>query len=136
MKQTRRVLAIFVAMYAVYLPIVWWLKTSYEPADIVIDLNRPYSKMVVDGFGFQSVTMSYKYLGDAPFAPTRSPMILYEDGKRQGPPHSSHEDISKLGLGRFSHWHDAGYIFSSSDNSDPNHNGRRYWAVLPKEVNR
>ena len=38
--------------------------------------------------------------------------------------------VPKLGRGRFSHW--VTYVlFSASDNSDPNTNGREYVAVLP-----
>jgi hypothetical protein len=132
-KSTRVVLCAAAAIFALYVPIFWWLKTSYEPTDRVIDLRRPYSKIKVDGFAFQSTTFSYTGIADQPAAPQRSPMIIYEDGKPLGPPHSTHADISKLGLGRFSHWYGVGYIFSSSDNSDPNSNGRKYWAVLPKE---
>jgi hypothetical protein len=132
-KSTRMVLSGAAAMFAVYVPIFWWLKTSYEPTDRVISLLRPYSKTTIGGFSFASTTLSYRGMADEPAAPQRSPMILYEDGKPLGPPHSTHADISKLGLGRFSHWYDDGYIFSSSDNSDPNSNGRKYWAVLPKQ---
>jgi hypothetical protein len=61
----------------------------------------------------------------------RSAMMMYEDDKPLGPPHSSHADIAKLGMGRFSHWRGQGFVFSSSDNSDPETNGRSYRAVLP-----
>lgn len=130
-KSTRVVLCVAAAIFALYVPIFWWLKTSYEPTDRVIDLHRPYYK--VGDFAFESNTLSYKGMADEPAAPQRSPMILYEDGKPLGPPHSSRADIAKLGRGRFSHWIDVGYIFSSSDNSDPNSNGRKYRAALPKE---
>jgi hypothetical protein len=61
----------------------------------------------------------------------RSSVMLYEDDKPLGPPHSSHADIMKLGRGRFSHWRGQGFVFSSSDNSDPMTNGRLYRAVQP-----
>ena len=54
-----------------------------------------------------------------------SRLRLYEDGRPLGPAHSAHSDIRSLGLGRFSHWGPAVY-FSTSDNSDPRTNGRRY----------
>ncbi len=60
-----------------------------------------------------------------------SPVMIYEDGKPLGPAHSNFADISKLGHGRFSYWTDQGFIFSTGDGSDPNSNGRRYWAVVP-----
>jgi hypothetical protein len=60
-----------------------------------------------------------------------SPVMIYEDGKPLGPAHSNFADISKLGHGRFSWWTGQGFIFSTSDGSDPNDNGRHYWAVVP-----
>src|SRR5205823_12565958 len=36
--------------------------------------------------------------------PRRSPLILYEDGRPLGPPHSLHDHIRQLGEGRYSHW--------------------------------
>jgi hypothetical protein len=61
----------------------------------------------------------------------RSPVLIYEEGRQLGPAHSNFADISKLGHGRFSYWTDQGFLFSTSDGSDPNRNGRRYWAVAP-----
>jgi SAM-dependent methyltransferase len=55
----------------------------------------------------------------------RSNLMVYEDGQPLGLRHSLHDDIRKYGKGRFSHW-DANLYFSSTDNSDPNTNGRTY----------
>lgn len=55
----------------------------------------------------------------------RSRLTLYEDGQALPYPHSNHDDIREFGAGRYSHWGDA-VFFSSSDNSDPAKNGRRY----------
>lgn len=60
----------------------------------------------------------------------RSPVLIYEDDKPLGPAHSNFAEISKIGHGHFNHWTDQGFIFSTSDGSDPNRNGRRYWAVV------
>src|SRR5581483_4972959 len=60
----------------------------------------------------------------------RSCLQLYEDGIRLRPAHSSHDAVRKIGRGRFSHWQSQ-MLFSSSDNSDPNTNGRRYWWYRP-----
>ena len=54
-----------------------------------------------------------------------SSLQLFEDGRPLGPAHSAHADIRLLGRGRFSHWGPAVY-FSTSDNSNPSTNGRRY----------
>lgn len=55
----------------------------------------------------------------------RSRLRLLEDGQELPFPHASHDDIRELGAGRYSHWGDA-VFFSSSDNSAPGKNGRRY----------
>jgi len=68
---------------------------------------------------------------DPTVAHGHSPVMIYEEGKPLGPAHSNFADISKLGHGRFSYWIGQGLIFSTSDGSDPNSNGRRYWAVVP-----
>jgi hypothetical protein len=58
-------------------------------------------------------------------AEAASALRLYEDGVALGPAHCSHAEIRAEGKGRFSHWGAALY-FSTSDNSDPRTNGRRY----------
>jgi hypothetical protein len=63
-----------------------------------------------------------------------SPVLLYENDHLLGPAHSDHASIGKLGLGRYSHWTGAPFVFSTSDNTDPNTNGRAYWAVIPPGV--
>src|SRR5689334_1020772 len=55
--------------------------------------------------------------GDNPSSPTRSSLVLTEDSRALGPPHSLHETIRTRGMGAFSHW-GADIIFSSSDNRD------------------
>lgn len=54
-----------------------------------------------------------------------SHVCVFEDGEPLPAPHADHQAIRDKGLGRYSHW--AGDIFfSTSDNSDPRTNGRRY----------
>jgi len=50
---------------------------------------------------------------------------VFEDDREIGPGHASHEEIRSKGAGRYSHWGKELY-FSTSDNSDPRSNGRRY----------
>ncbi|MBZ0252827.1 MAG: tetratricopeptide repeat protein, partial [Candidatus Methylomirabilis sp.] len=54
-----------------------------------------------------------------------SRLALYENGERLGPAHQGHDHIAERGRGRYSHFEGA-LFFSTSDNSDPNLNGRRY----------
>jgi hypothetical protein len=54
-----------------------------------------------------------------------SSVQLFEDERPLGPPHSTHADVRAFGGGRFAHWGPELY-FSTSDNTDPLQNGRRY----------
>ena len=55
-----------------------------------------------------------------------SAAVVLEDGRPlAGPANALHDDIRTVGGGRFSFWFDYVY-FSTSDNSDPRTNGRRY----------
>jgi hypothetical protein len=56
----------------------------------------------------------------------RSQVVLLEEGKPLGPGASLHADIRNLGAGRYSHWTRTSLYLSTSDNSDPRTNGRRY----------
>jgi hypothetical protein len=54
-----------------------------------------------------------------------SRLRLFEDESPVGLPHCSHDDIRRLGGGRYSHWGPTFY-FSTPDNTDPRTNRRRY----------
>jgi SAM-dependent methyltransferase len=75
----------------------------------------------------------WEHLADAPDDPMRSTLVLYEDGRPLGPPHTPHPEVRSEGLGRYSHWQEHVY-FSTSDNSDPNHNGRAYTLSVAAEA--
>lgn len=62
---------------------------------------------------------------DTVAAPRRSTIMLYEDGMPLGFAHTPHAHIEQFGGGRYSHWGDQ-LLFSSTDNTDPNANGRTY----------
>lgn len=65
-----------------------------------------------------------------------SSLVLHEDGIPLAHPHSLHKAIRQFGRGRYSHWTPSnqrdrdGYggmlLFSSSDQTNPNDNGREY----------
>lgn len=55
----------------------------------------------------------------------RSPLRLFENDKALHPAHALHYQIRRDGGGRYSHWQNR-LLFSTSDNSDPNSNGRTY----------
>ena len=54
-----------------------------------------------------------------------SSLELFEDDQPLGPAHAPHDQMRSLGGGRFSHW-GTHLFFTTSDNSDPRSNGRRY----------
>ena len=71
--------------------------------------------------------------GDILDKPTDSQLFLFEDGKRIGISHTGIGLIERDGGGNFSHW-DGVLYFSTSDNSDPNTNGRSYIAAWSNEL--
>jgi hypothetical protein len=105
---------------------------------VVIPLNSPFFHE--GGFAHRvsnlpqgEATLLGKIQADDPtnLHDTSSPIQLYEGQTPLGPSHSTFRAISKTGRGHFAHWSGRGIFFSSSDNTDPNKNGRRYWAVVP-----
>lgn len=60
--------------------------------------------------------------------PNGSPVVICEDRRLLGPAHALLGDIAKSGKGRYLHW-GRYLVFSTSDNSDPNANGRSYLAI-------
>jgi len=63
--------------------------------------------------------------GDSASAPRQSRLVLFENNKPLREAHALHEEIRKFGQGRYSHWGET-ILFSTSDNTDPNTNGRQY----------
>jgi len=126
-----KLLCAIAALFSVYFPSALWLKATYVPHP---DLSKvhwvpfPPFPHIGDPNGHAYVARIHEYddLADDLDHLDRSPLLLFEDGKPLGPPHSKHEDISKLGQGRYSHWKGIGLIFSPSDNGDPNAPWRKY----------
>jgi hypothetical protein len=127
-----------------YFLTAYWLDRSYQPdPNFVFGPDVPGEKIRLlppfaghQGSPFAAAKERYKLfddLADSPDNNHRSPIELYENGKRLGPAHSSHSDIATLGEGRFSHWRKNGttIYWSSSDNTDPRTNGRAYWVLKP-----
>jgi hypothetical protein len=134
LNRSSKILCAIVAI-AAYALTAYWLKVSYLPpvrsetepkvAGTKLLLRRPYLRFLDSDF---------VGLADTADNNERSPVQIYEDDKPLGPAHSSHAGVAKTGRGRFSHWERNGgaiFVFSSSDNSDPQTNGRAYWAVKP-----
>jgi glycosyltransferase involved in cell wall biosynthesis len=62
-----------------------------------------------------------------------SQLRVYEDGSPLIHAHYPHQDIREIGEGRYTHW--GNYLhLSTSDNSDPRQNGRRYTLLVPRTL--
>jgi hypothetical protein len=94
---------------------------------IVVELPPPFSKE--EGYAWVKAMPEFEECADDINDPRWSPMILLEEGNPLRMPHALHSDIRKLGGGRYSHWRSF-LIFSSSDNTDPNENGRAYKIII------
>ena len=67
--------------------------------------------------------------GDTSEEPLKSKLVFFEDGEPLRRAHERHSTISGTGRGAYSHW-ERDIYFSTSDNSDPNSNGRTYSYVI------
>lgn len=95
-------------------------RQAIDPSEITSEL----------GFAYTYKTMAQRFrcgcvLGDTNENPVGSTMRLYENGVELKKSHTQHADIREIGRGAFSHWGSDLY-FSTSDNTDPRVNGRRY----------
>jgi hypothetical protein len=98
---------------------------------LVFQLFKPFETYEIAVIARGPAAVRLEALADSEDNTERSPVVIYEDQTPLGPAHSSHADIRNLGRGRFSHWRRQGFVFAASDNSNPNTNGRYYFAVLP-----
>jgi hypothetical protein len=99
---------------------------DWKASEIV--LERPFARQ--GRYGYLASVPSLEGTSDSMETPQRSRALLCENGKLIGTAHSQHADIRDKGAGLFSHWRNE-VLFSSSDNSDPNTNGRTYSLVQP-----
>jgi len=88
-----------------------------------IPLNAPFEHE--QGYGWRRELVELGEMADILHDPYRSPVVLLEDGRPLPSPHALHDDIRTAGRGRYSHW-TKWLLFSTSDNSNPNTNGRCY----------
>jgi hypothetical protein len=93
---------------------------------------RPFQKHAASGFAYIRTSPEFDGISDFSDTPTRSNLLMRENNTLLGPMHTGHAEIAKDGRGRYSHWKNIGFIFSASDNTDPNTNGRNYRVVQPR----
>lgn len=102
-------------------------------------LNRRTHRELTGAFtaqgktGYSTKLQEYSEIADSPAEPRRSALLLWEDGKALSYPHGIPGDINHYGHGRYRHYCMKAMnkmlprlLFSTSDNSDPNTNGRKY----------
>ena len=112
------------------------LARARHPGGASQTLGGPFDR--VGGHAWIAGTVSSSDKGDCETRPFGSSLLMREDGVPLLGAHAVHQSISDWGGGIYSHWKDS-LIFSSSDNSDPNRNGRRYeieWSLTLDEWNR
>jgi hypothetical protein len=128
-----------------YFAAMYWASISYVPNLLAYSMpGRPESEIIPRPYGqlldskFAVVGIDLHFGNDAAIiGETRSNILLYEDGNLLGPPHMTHYEVAVLGMGRYAHSksnnndRNSLFVFSSSDNTDPNTNGRVYWAERP-----
>jgi 2-polyprenyl-3-methyl-5-hydroxy-6-metoxy-1,4-benzoquinol methylase len=102
---------------------------DYDKSQL-IPMPVPFNKLNGNMWGVE--LKSYETIADNNSEPRRSPLILLENETPIWKNHSLHDDISKLGRGRYSHWESYLY-FSTTDNSNPNTNGKKYHIALSNE---
>lgn len=123
------------AVFAVYFPAAFRLRDSYVDraprGQAVFQIMAPFQRYGLAAVAREPGLDRFNGMADEREGDSVSPILVYEDDKPLGPAHSTFFDIYHLGAGRFSHLKDDGIKFSASDNSDPNTNGRHYWAVVP-----
>jgi hypothetical protein len=100
------------------------------PQGQTLELRPPFAKFG-SSFAYVSPAPALESLSDTPAAPKRSTYLVCEGRYVLGPAHTAHAEIDARGNGAFSHWNNIGFVFSTSDNSNPNTNQRSYRAVLP-----
>jgi len=98
-------------------------RASRPDPNNTIHLPGPFSKE--GGYAWQIAIPELGAFADGMTDPNRSMLVLLEDGEPLSLRHAIHDDVRQKGKGRYSHWGDF-LLFSTSDNSDPNTNGRTY----------
>jgi hypothetical protein len=116
----------------VYFVAAFWLKQSYvppvEPPGEKFELSRPFG--LLDNHAFVAkAPPGFDTAANSRADESRSSIMLYENDRQLGPARSARADIANLGAGRFTDWEGRFFIFSSSDNTEPNSTGRKYWVV-------
>jgi len=120
-----RVLLAVLALLAAYVPAALILGKPSHPDNTI--LSRPFIRLARTN-AFRSFPVLPGAVADDEDHRKRASLALYEDDKLLGPDHSAGRDLLTDGGGRYLFWRSGSnmLIFSTSDSSDPNTNGRTY----------
>ncbi|GGI23879.1 hypothetical protein [Bradyrhizobium guangdongense] len=126
-----RVLAV-TAVLAVYVPFALYFARQPVVQDEGL-LQRPFPHQGL--YSWLARPLVPGSLTDSPDAPRAATLVVLEDGHPLGPGHTELSEITYNGSGRYRYWSSPQegriLVFSTSDNSDPNTNGRTYRIVDP-----
>ena len=111
------------AMLCVIFGIGYEAFVSHRQKLVNLELRGPYRHE--QGYSWTLYFPKLTRWADSLELPEYSTLMIYENGRAFGLGHSNHDSIRNIRGGRFSHWGDELY-FSSSDNSNPNTNGKQY----------
>ncbi|MBR1092440.1 hypothetical protein JQ621_33770 [Bradyrhizobium manausense] len=121
------------AATAAYLPVALYLDATYKPSLNADVLRRPFTKIGPNAYVAYHKIAGAK--GDVPNDPRRATLELTENGKALGPAHTLRSEVAAMGGGRYIFLQTSedppALVFSASDNSDPNTNGRVYRVTDP-----
>ena len=92
-----------------------------------VELAAPFE--VNDPLVWRANLPDWKEYADNKIHPKQSTLLLWEDGIPLSLPHCTYDCLKHFGNGRYRHWEDKVY-FSTSDNSNPNTNGRSYMCSI------
>lgn len=88
-----------------------------------VELKGPFKK--ANGSCWSVGMPEFASVSDSCASPRRSPLVMFENEYRLTVNHASHAYIADPGRGFYSHWGND-ILFSTTDNTDPNSNGRVY----------
>lgn len=110
-----------------------FLITKHARGELVLSWQRVPVRTVIHEIGYcYQVSLGKTWMSSHE---RPSPAKIFENGIPLGPGNSQHDDIRKIGKGKFSFWYNY-LFFSASDNSDPGSNGRKYEILWPTPLNK
>jgi hypothetical protein len=121
------------AVAAAFLPVAWYLDATYKPSLDADMLRKPFTRIGPKAYVAYHRIAGAK--GDVLTDPRRATLELTENGKPLGPAHALQSEVAIMGGGSYIFLQTGedppALIFSTSDNSDPNTNGRVYRVTDP-----